>query len=83
MRLEVKKTWHIELGSSGPLIPFLLHHAMFLFNRFQARGPQKKTAYENVLHKVWNGKLGRMTETVMGRLPDALKRGKLKARWVY
>eukprot|EP00972_Heterocapsa_arctica_P106598 15701379-Heterocapsa_arctica.AAC.1 len=72
LRLDVERLWSVKLTTRSAILPWIVSHAAFLYNRYQPyRGGA--TPYERVQKHAYRSAILNFGEPVMVRKPDVAK----------
>ncbi|CAE8636697.1 unnamed protein product, partial [Polarella glacialis] len=77
LKMDVEEMWACAVDTQSPILPWMVSHASWVYNRFQPHG----TSYEALRGQPYQGEVFRFTQPVAARDPEALLNPKLEARW--
>jgi hypothetical protein len=82
LRSQLETLYGETIDNNHAMFTWLVPYASWLHNRFQPVGEQRRTPYEAVRGKIYDGPIHLMGSVVLIRPPDCLTRPKLTDRWL-
>ena len=79
--LAMQRAWKYTANAESPLLHWMVRHASWLMNRFQAQTSTKLSPYEYLRSAAYHGEVHAFGDAVIGRVAGALEQPKMRARW--